>query len=49
MNGPEILHLIRRDLSKHGCPAREAADPSTHGHFALAGDERLAEGHPPGA
>ena len=49
MNGPEILHLIRHDLQRAVARAGRTANPSTDGRLALGGDERLAEGHPPGA
>jgi hypothetical protein len=47
MNGPEILHFIRRDLQR-GRAARKTANPSANGRFAPVGDERLTEGHPLG-
>ena len=49
MKQTEILHLIRHDLQGAVARSAEAADPSTDGRLALVGDERLAEGHPPGA
>ena len=47
MNGPEILHLIRRDLQR-AVARRGSHRPPTNGRLTLGRHERDAEGDPPG-
>ena len=49
MNRPEIPHVLRNELRRAVPAAREATRSSADGRLVVAGDERVAEGDPPGA
>ena len=48
MNGPETLHLIRRDLQRAVARRGEPTAPQPMDALSLGGNERHAEGYSPG-